>query len=189
MRLATLLFALFPMVAQGQSDTPPVNTRISDVVSAVGPGWNASAFYKAILLRERDFVSLLIFQDPFDDIPEVYAPEIAFTGILRGMVPWLEFAEDGALLLRSENRAIGRNKWERTLTIIERDNRFIISAFSLSSYDFLDLRKYTNCTIDMLAGTMQVNEKPVSPFPLPNEILLVDWSEAHENLCYVEKSD
>ncbi len=190
MKFAPLLFALLPMAAQAQPAAPfPANVQVSDVISAVGPGWNAPAFYKAILLRDEDYAALLIFRAPFDQPPALYAPKLAATGNYWGTVPWLEFDDNGALLLRSENRGTGRNKWEQTLTIIERDGRFIVSAFNLSAYDSIAPDNSTDCRIDMLAGTMQVNDQPITPFPLPPLVLVKDWNEDLEYVCYQAGDD
>jgi len=181
------LLALLPTAGMAESVAPwSVETRIQDIISAVGPNWNVNATFKAVLLRERDFAALYIYRGPFDLRPLAYAPHAAITGERWGAVPWLEFNEGGALLLHSENRAFGRNKWDSTLTIIERDGRFIVSAFSRSSYDSLNPDDYTDCEIDMLGQTMTVNGKSVTPFPLPAVLHIRYWSEDIEDVCYRE---
>ena len=187
MKRTFALLALLPTAGMAESVAPwSVDTRIQDVISAVGPNWNVNATFKAVLLRERDFAALYIYRGPFDLRPLAYAPHAAITGEHWGAVPWLEFNEGGALLLHSENRAFGRNKWDSTLTIIERDGRFIVSAFHLSGYDSLNPNDYFDCTIDMLAQTITLNDKPITPFPLPTEIHIQYWSEEMEDVCYTE---
>ena len=187
MKILPSLVALLPATGMAESVVPwPTETRIQNIISAVGPGWNANARFKAVLIREYEFAALYIFRGPYDPQPLAYAPRVAITGERWGAVPWLEFNEGGALLLHSENRAFGRNKWDNTLTIIERDGRFIVSKFSSSSYDSLNPDDYTDCEIDMLGQTMTVNGQPITPFPLPAAVYVRDWSEDVENLCYTE---
>ncbi|MBL1437973.1 MAG: hypothetical protein COB08_017460 [Rhodobacteraceae bacterium] len=187
MKRIAVLLVLLPASGLAESIAPrPMNTHIQNIISAVGPNWNSSGNFKALLIREGEFAALYIFRGPYDLAPLVYAPQAAITGEYWASIPWLEFDEGSALLLHSENRSHGRNKWENTLTIIERNNRFIVSAFTLSSYDSLNPDNYTDCTIDMLAQTMSVNNKPITPFPLPAEIEIKDWSEEIEAVCTTE---
>ncbi len=179
--------ALLPAAGMAESVPPwPVDTRIQNIISAVGPNWNGSANYKAVLIREGEFAALYIFRGPYDQRPLAYAPRVAITGEYWGAVPWLEFDEGGALLLYSEKRAYGRNKWDSLLTIIERDDRFIVSAFSRSSYDSLNPDDYTDCTIDLLGQVLTVNGTVITPYPLPAEVEVRTWSEDLEDACYTE---
>ena len=187
MKRILALLALLPAAGIAESVPPwSVNSRIQNIISAVGPNWNGNANYKAVLIREGEFGALYIFRGPYDQQPLTYAPHAAITGEYWGAVPWLEFDESGALLLHSENRAHGRNKWESTLTIIERNDRFIVSAFSRSSYDSLNPDDYSDCTIDMLGQALTVNGQAVMPFPLPARINVQYWSEEYEDACYVD---
>lgn len=187
MKPMLMLLTLLPAAGMAESVAPwSVNTRIENIISAVGPNWNGNASYKAVLIREGEFAALYIFRGPYDERPLAYAPQAAITGEYWASIPWLEFDESGALLLRSENRAFGRNKWESLLTIIERHDRFIVSAFSRSSYDSLNPDDYTDCEIDMLGQTLTINGEAITPYPLPAQINAKLWSEAFEDVCYVE---
>ncbi len=187
MKILPSLVALLPATGMAESVVPwPMETRIQNIISAVGPGWNANARFKAVLIREYEFAALYIFRGPYDPQPLAYAPRVAITGERWGAVPWLEFDGSGALLVHSENRAFGRNKWDSTLTIIERNGRFIVSAFHGTGYDSLNPDDYFDCTIDMLAQTVTLNDKPITPFPLPAEIHIRYWSEDMEDVCYTE---
>lgn len=185
MKHIILLFALLPVSGIAESVAPyPISTRIRDVISAVGVNWNSSGSFKAVLIREGEYAALYIFRGPYDQAPLVYAPQAAITGSTWASIPWLEFDESGTLLLRSENRAFGRNKWDATLSIIEQNGKFIVSAFNLNAYDSIEPNNYTDCTIDMLSHKLMVNEIEITPFPLPAEVQLKDWSEDFEGVCY-----
>ncbi|NOR63821.1 MAG: hypothetical protein GQ535_15195 [Rhodobacteraceae bacterium] len=185
MKLMSFLFILMPTILMAGTNSPhPTNTPIQDIISAVGPSWNTAGSYKAVLLREGEYAALYIFRGPYDQTPLVYLPYAAITGDYWSTIPWLEFDEGGTLLLHSENRGHGRNKWENTLSIIERNGTFIVSAFNLSAYDSLDPDNYTDCTIDMLAQKLSVNGREITPFSLPAEVAAQNWSSAFEGACY-----
>lgn len=184
MKLVFSALFLLPTVLVAESLAPyPVTTRIQDIISAVGPSWHTAGSYKAVLVREDEAAALYIFRGPYDQTPLVYVPHAAITGDYWATVPWLEFDEGGTLLLHSENRGHGRNKWETTLSIVEKNGRFIVSAFNLSAYDSLDPDNYTDCTIDLIAQKISVNGREITPFPLPAEVAIQNWSGAFEGAC------
>ena len=185
MKYILIILSLLPFAAHAESIAPwPMSARIQNIISAVGMNWNSSGNFKAVLVRQNEYAALYIYRGPFDQTPLVYAPHAAITGDYWASIPWLEFDEGGALLLHSENRSHGRNKWESTLTIIEQNNRFIVSAYTYSSYDSLNPDDQTDCNIDLLTQTMTVNNKPVEPFPLPLEVEIEDWTETLSGSCY-----
>ncbi len=185
MKILTLFLVTLPLAALAEAPAPyPETIDPADIISAVGPSWNAGGRYKAVLLRQGEYAALAIFSGPFDKTPAAYAPEIALTGTSWGNVPWLEFNESGALLLYNQNVAYGNNKWQQVLTIIERNGRYIVSRFSLNAYDTRDENNNTECELDIIAGTMVVNGGPVTATSLRREIGIADWSEQMEETCY-----
>ena len=185
MKIANFAILLLPTVTVAESIAPyPISTRIQDIISAVGPSWNTAGSYKAVLVREGEYAALYIFRGPYDQAPLLYAPEITLTGAYWGTVPWLEFDEGGTLLLHSENRAFGRNKWETTLSIDERNGRFMVSSFNLNSYDSLNPDTYTDCSIDMNAQRLSINGHKIEPFPFPLEVTVQEWNGSFEGACY-----
>jgi hypothetical protein len=181
MKHILLGLALLPQPSLAAQLAP---VSLGNIISAVGPNWNANAHYKAVLMREGEYAALYLFRGPFDQAPLAYAPYAAITGERWGAVPWLAFDESGALRLYSENRVFGRNKWENTLTIIERNGRFMVSAFTSSSYDSLNPDEYTDCEIDLLARVLIVNGTPITPYPLATDVPVEAWSEDLENVCF-----
>ncbi len=178
------ILLLLPSTLMAESIAPyPISIRIRDIISAVGPSWNTAGSYKAVLLREDEHAALYIFRGPYDQAPLVYAPQLATTGTYWGTVPWLEFDDAGTLLLHSENRAHGRNKWEAMLSINEQNGSFFVSAFNVSGYDSLDPDSFTDCAIDMTAQTLIVNGHEVTPFPLPTEVEVENWNSGYAGLC------
>ena len=181
MKSIVFYLALLPTI--GFPD-PVAPIDLKNVISAVGPSWNTAGNYKAVLVREDEYAALYIFRGPFDEEPLVYAPYAAITGPYWGMVPWLEFNKGGTLILHSENRAFGRHKWESTLSINERNGTFFVSAYSLSSYDSLDPYSFLDCNIDILAQKAVLNTIDITPYPLPTDVLIEDWSEVLGAVCY-----
>ncbi len=115
----------------------------------------------AVLLTsedEPDGADLVIFTDrrrsDGSAVLEVVR-NIAFNGPLFGQAPWLEEAENGSLLLQSEQIGIGRSPWSQTLTIAFRDSAFVIAGFTYSTYDRLDAGGF-RCDVNMLTGDWEV---------------------------------
>lgn len=155
MKYISLILVLLPAVAQ--AGPLPHSIHLDDVISAVGPNWNSSASFKAVLVREFDDASLYLFHDPFDQTPAAIAPAIAFTGGMWGQIPWLEFDDSGALLVFSENMSVGRNRWQEMVVIERRAQGFFITEYGYNAYDTLNLDNSLDCAIDYENATVTLN--------------------------------
>lgn len=102
----------------------------------------------------------------------------AWSGIMWGTTPSLESSAKGSLLLKSGNDAIGRGRWEQVLTIVYRDNQFIVAGLTYTSRDTLDPKGGGSCDLNLLTGKGKRNGKSVkhNVKALP----LADWDT--ENL-------
>ncbi|MEX3014871.1 hypothetical protein [Gymnodinialimonas hymeniacidonis] len=148
----------------------------------------------AVLLaseEEPDAADLVIFSDRRAHDPQsilAVVRNIAFNGPMFGQAPWLEAAENGSLLLQSEQIGIGRNPWSRTLTIAFRDDALLIAGFTHATYDRLDASVF-RCDVNILTGAWEVfaersGEDPEGPLLYqseetgniePETIALVAW--------------
>lgn len=97
---------------------------------------------QAVLLTSTDpdafAADLVILTGPMDSAPGtpvVLARGAAYLGGLYGQSPWLEVAQNGSLLLRSEQIAIGRDAWEMTLTLAAREGRVLVAGLTHTSWD------------------------------------------------------
>lgn len=111
---------------------------------------------RAILLSsaDPDAADLAIFSGPLDgSAPEPVAVVrgLVWAGRLGGQVPWLKEAENGSLLVHSEQTGIGRNPWEQTLTLAERDGEIRVAGYTLNQWDRV-LAHSARCDWDLLTG-------------------------------------
>ncbi len=117
---------------------------------------NAASPDRADLMILRDWRT-----EPASE-PLLIARNIAFNGAMWGMAPELDVAENGSLLLSSQQSGIGRFPWFQTYTIAYRDDRFVLAGFSYSTYDRA-MGGGMNCDVNLLTGDYQVNAWSIDP--------------------------
>lgn len=101
-----------------------------------------------------------------------------------GQEPSVSTRENGSLLIGSQNSAIGRNRWEENLTVVYRDNQFIVAGFTYSYYDTLDPDANGACDLNLLTGKGIVNDKAIRFDAKPPSILaFADQSDGLRKLC------
>ncbi|WJY21450.1 hypothetical protein QTA57_17125 [Fontisubflavum oceani] len=83
--------------------------------------------------------------------PLLLARAVAFNGSMWGTSPSLAQADNGSLLVHSEQSGIGRAPWFQTLTIAWRDDAFVVAGFSYATYDRLTARDF-HCDLNILTG-------------------------------------
>jgi len=78
-------------------------------------------------------------------------------------------------VVKSENSAIGRDRWEQALTIARRSGEFVVLGVTYSSRDTLDPKAGGNCDINLATGKGTRNGKAVA---IPaNPIKVADWTD------------
>jgi hypothetical protein len=85
----------------------------------------------------------------------------AWAGGMWGTLPSLEVSRSGSLLLKSGNDAIGRGRWEQTLTIAYRNNELTVVGLTYTSRDTLDPNGGGNCDLNLLTGKGTRNGKKI----------------------------
>ncbi len=116
--------------------------------------------YRAVLAETNEGADLYIFTDAGEGWRKtVHAKDIVWRGGMYGQEPWLEATEHGSLKIYSENSAIGRDRWEKVLTIAYRNNEFRIAGYTFSYYDTLDPDAAGRCDVNLLTGKGIHNEK------------------------------
>ena len=171
-------FAASPACAQ-----PAAMPGIADVVSVATVEFNDGGLLdRAMLVRDEDSVDLYLFKgmlnpDGSDGKLELaqIKKNIAWSGALWGTLPSLSVNGRGSLLVHSENSAIGRDKWQQTLTIAMRGGALAVVGVSYSSYDGLDPKAGGSCDLNLVTGKGLRNGKPVS-FPA-GAVKVADWSD------------
>ncbi|AFL51885.1 hypothetical protein ABIE78_002256 [Sinorhizobium fredii] len=92
-----------------------------------------------------------------------------------GQAPSVNALPNGSIQITSHNDAIGRNRWEQTLTIAYRSSDFVVAGYTYWSYDTLDLDNTMRCDFNVLSGKGTANGKPIRA--KGDTILLKDWSD------------
>lgn len=140
-----------------------------DVLSAVSGYMQGFGQYRAILVQGNEGADLLFLKEGGDGFELSFeVRDIAATGI-GGSDASLSVTEKGSLQVHSENAAIGRHRWQTTLTITHLDRQFVIGGFKHSFYDTLSLDekgevKTGSCDLNFLTGQGFKNDQPIKVF-------------------------
>ena len=149
------------------ADTNP-SVKPSDVVSVVTLDMNGDgSMDRAVLVNNPDetSVDLLIYlgEDAAHKMKlALNKPEIAWTGAMWGQLPSLESNNKDSLLIKSENSAIGRDRWSQKLTVAYRNNEFVLAGYTYDSYDTLDPKAGKSCDVNLLTGKGKKNAKAIT---------------------------
>lgn len=158
----TLVLAITPVYA-GDHDFPAER-----VLSAASGDWDGNGSSDLALLvapvdEDEDLTLYLYRQDEGHPLLRLstVARNIAWGNHdLEGMFgrdATLEALPNGSIAVHSEQTAVSRNKWQQTITVAWRDNRFVVAGFTYSSYDTLDPDAGTQCDYNVLTGAFVLN--------------------------------
>jgi hypothetical protein len=139
---------------------------------------------RAVLVDEGDDgATLYIYRnlDPSRDSassppkPALVKKNAAWSGGMWGQRPDLETSAKGALLIKSENTGVGRDRWTQTLTVIYRNKEFVVAGLTRDSYDTLDAKSTHSCDLNFLTGKGKRDGKAIEvKTPLKT---LADWDD------------
>ena len=99
----------------------------------------------------------------------------AWNGAMWGSRPSLDTNAKNSLIVKSQNDAIGRDRWSETLTIVYRGHEFLVAGLTYESHDNLDPRAGGSCDLNFLSGKGVSNGKPVEI--KSGVVRLIDWSD------------
>ncbi len=180
MKVISLCVALVPVSAYADSIAPYLySTVFSNIISVITPNFDSSAGFKAVLFKQGEVVSLYIYEAPFARRPTAYAPRVTYSGGQLGSIPWLAFADNGALFVYNENRAAGRIRWTSKLTIQRLNGDYVVTAFDYGAYDTLDLEYNHSCNFDFASGEASINALPIETPNIVAPVPIIEW---HENI-------
>lgn len=90
-----------------------------------------------------------------------------------GQEPSIKALANGSIAITTQNSAIGRNRWEHTISLAHRDGRFLVAGLTFNSYDTLQEEEPLSCDLNLLTGRGVVNERKISFAPIA--LQLQDW--------------
>jgi hypothetical protein len=99
----------------------------------------------------------------------------AWNGAMWGSRPSLDTNAKNSLIVKSQNDAIGRDRWSETLTIVYRGHEYLVAGLTYESHDNLDPRAGGSCDFNFLSGKGVRNGKPVEI--KSGTVRLIDWSD------------
>ncbi len=107
--------------------------------------------------------------------PTLVKKAAAWNGAMWGSRPSLDTNAKNSLIVKSQNDAIGRDRWSETLTIVYRGREFLVAGLTYESHDNLDPRAGDSCDLNFLSGKGVRNGKPVEI--KSGAVRLIDWSD------------
>jgi len=137
---------------------------------------------RAVLVSDLDSsADLYIYRDVSDAKPDkpirpaLVKKAAAWDGGMWGSRPSLDTNAKGSLFIKSQNDAVGRNRWSQTMTVVFRNHEYLIAGLTYVAYDTLDTNANGQCDINYLSGKGTRNGKAIeAKF---STIRLIDWTD------------
>lgn len=93
---------------------------------------------------------------------------------LYGREPAITALANGSIAVMSQNSSIGRDRWEKTLTLAYREGRFIVAGYTYSYYDTID-NDSGSCDYNVVTGKLTRDETARSV--APRTVSIEDWTD------------
>lgn len=162
MRFLLGLVSALGLAVPAMADEPSISP--GDVLAVITHEWNEDGgFDRAVLAGRNDEVGLYLYlstDEPDGRRLAVHAQAIAWQGAMWGTQPFLELTERGSLQLHSLTDSIGRNRWHEVLTIVFRNDRFVIGGYTHTARDTLDPSYEYACDVNLFNGNGFFNGEP-----------------------------
>ena len=168
MRIKTLVAAcLWASPAFAQSPEDLVLPRLIDslCIDLVEALTGCETAFLLTSETQDDAADLVIVSDRRASDPAallITRRSIAYSGAFFGQSPSLEAGPNGALFLHEEQAGVGRTPWMQTLTIVHRDDGFLVAGQTYSSYDRLSGGGFS-CDVNLLTGDWTASADRVNP--------------------------
>jgi hypothetical protein len=162
------------ITATSAQDASEMTIAPDQIFSVTTGDWNKDGAQDAVIMietpeQEFDVLFYLTDEDRRLKLHDHVKEMVWGASAMFGQEPSVTTRENGAILISSQNSAIGRNRWEEKLTVVYRKNRFIVAGFSYSHYDTLDPDTNGECDLNLLTGkgtlnggTIRFERQPVS---------------------------
>lgn len=151
-----------------------------NVLGVVNGDWNNDGgMDRAILVAptkiDNDVGLYIYLEENNNPKLEVFKPNLVWSGSFWGSTPSLKITAAGSLQVVSQNQAIGRYRWSKTLTIAYRNGNFVVAGYTYDSYDTLDLSAGLSCDVNLLTGSGIKNKKKFRTAKQSTK--LADWTD------------
>ena len=190
MKKYLMILTLSACHSVSHANPAPINTHlpIDRVLSVVTTDWNEDGLQdRAILIASDDSsADLYIFESSDTDQQspkalKVYKQGIAWMGGMWGTQPELKLSGRNSLQIVSQNDAIGRDRWNETITVTRRDGDYRVVGYTYNSRDTLDPDAFHSCDINLLNGKAVIDGKAQKH--TLKTVRLADWSSTPPELC------
>ncbi|RDJ13863.1 hypothetical protein [Rhizobium grahamii] len=99
-----------------------------------------------------------------------------------GQEPSLKAIGRSSIAIHSQNSAIGRDRWDQTLTVAYRNKQFVVAGYTYNHYDTLDPNAAGSCDYNALTGKLQKDGKDVKAEP--RVLPIAEWNdESGQAIC------
>lgn len=103
-------------------------------------------------------------------------PDKVWGGRFHGQEPSVVALKNGSIAIETRNFAIGRDRWEHTISLAWRNGRFLVAGLTFKSYDTSQERESLTCDLNLLTGKGIINDKQTT-FP-PLSLTLDKWEHS-----------
>ncbi|QFY59849.1 hypothetical protein FZ934_05030 [Rhizobium grahamii] len=130
-----------------------------------------------IYLRDSDHELLRLSVGALNKIWGSTAPDGLF-----GQEPSIKAVGKSSIAIHSQNSAIGRDRWDQTLTLAYRNKQFVVAGYTYNHYDTLDPDAGGSCDYNALTGKLQKDGKDAKAEA--RVIPITDWNdETGQSIC------
>jgi len=95
----------------------------------------------------------------------IVVSDIAWAGGMSSP-PYLSLTEFGSVQVTSQNDAVGRVRWELTLTLAHRQGALRVAGITYSWRDTFDLDDFGSCDLNLLTGRGETSRSGNKPFAI-----------------------
>jgi hypothetical protein len=92
-----------------------------------------------------------------------------------GEEPSIKALANGSIAVISQNDAVGRERWEQTLTLAFRNNAFVVAGYTYNYRDTLDTKAGFTCDYNVLTGKAAKGGKDLKAEA--KTIKIEDWND------------
>ncbi|NLS20845.1 hypothetical protein HGP16_30520 [Rhizobium sp. P40RR-XXII] len=92
-----------------------------------------------------------------------------------GQEPSISALPNGSIAIVSQNDAIGRDRWQQTLTLAYRSNNFVVAGYTYDSFDTLEPDNSHSCDYNVLTGKVTKDGKTLKAEA--RTVSIQDWQD------------